>query len=132
MTLCDKPACFKPLYDHSLPLTQKITCLATQIYRAARVEIDLKAARKLASFEAQGWGSLPVCVAKTQNSISHDKGALGAPAGYTFPVRDARLYSGAGFVVAFAGDIVDMPGLPRSPAAERIDVDDDGVISGLF
>ena len=132
VSLCDEPSSFKPLYSPSLPLSQKIECLATEIYRAGKVEIDAKAARKIASFEAQGWGSLPVCVAKTQNSISHDKGALAAPSGYTFPVRDARLYSGAGFVVAFAGDIVDMPGLPRSPAAERIDVDDDGVISGLF
>ena len=132
VALCDEPGSFKPLYSPSLPLAQKIECLATKIYRAARVEFDAKAAHKLASFEAQGWGALPVCVAKTQNSISHDKAALGAPSGYTFPVRDARLYSGAGFVVAFAGDIVDMPGLPRTPAAERIDVDDDGVISGLF
>ena len=132
VSLCNEESTFKPLYERSLPLAQKIECLATQIYRAARVEIDTKAAKKLAAFEAQGWGKLPVCVAKTQNSISHDKCALGAPSGYTFPVRDARLYSGAGFVVAFAGDIVDMPGLPRAPAAERIDVSADGVISGLF
>ena len=71
-------------------------------------------------------------MAKTQNSISHNKSALGAPSGYVFPVRDVQLYSGAGFVVAFAGDIVDMPGLPKVPAAENIDVDDNGVISGLF
>ena len=71
-------------------------------------------------------------MAKTQNSISHDKSLLGAPEGYVFPVRDVQLYSGAGFVVAYAGEIVDMPGLPKAPSALNIDVDDDGVISGLF
>ena len=111
---------------------EKIETLAKEIYGAASVEFDTKALKKLAEYEKAGYGNLPVCMAKTQNSISHNKSALGAPSGYAFPVRDVQLYSGAGFVVAFAGDIVDMPGLPKVPAAENIDVDDNGVISGLF
>ena len=79
-----------------------------------------------------GYGNLPICVAKTQNSISHDPKLIGAPKGFVFPVRDVQLYAGAGFVVALAGDIMTMPGLPKHPAAMDIDVDDDGVISGLF
>ena len=90
------------------------------------------ALKKLAQFTEDGYGNLPVCVAKTQNSISHDPKLTGAPSGYAFPVRDVQLYSGAGFVVALAGDIMTMPGLPKMPAALNIDVDDDGVISGLF
>ena len=82
--------------------------------------------------EGKGYGNLPICVAKTQNSISHDPKLVGDPRGYVFPVRDVQLYSGAGFVVALAGDIMTMPGLPKLPAALNIDVDEDGVISGLF
>ena len=82
--------------------------------------------------ERMKYGKLPICVAKTQNSISHDPKLIGSPKGYVFPVRDVQLYSGAGFVVALAGDIMTMPGLPKHPAALDIDVDDDGVISGLF
>ena len=89
--------------------------------------------KKIKQYEEAGYKNLPVCMAKTQNSISHDKGMLGAPKpGYTFPIRDVQLYSGAGFMVAFAGDIVDMPGLPKAPSALNIDVDDNGIISGLF
>ena len=123
---------FKPLYESDISLKEKIETLAKEIYRAERVEFDAAALKKLQKFEEAGFGSLPICMAKTQNSISHDKGAVGAPKGYTFPVRDVQLYSGAGFVVAFAGEIVQMPGLPKLPAALNIDVDDDGVISGLF
>lgn len=88
--------------------------------------------KKLKGFEEAGYGNLPVCIAKTQNSISHDPSLIGAPEGYVFPVRDVQLYAGAGFVVVLAGDIMTMPGLPKAPAALNIDVDDDGVISGLF
>ena len=123
---------FKPLYELEQPLAEKIKILAKEIYRADHVEFDSSALKKLKSFEEAGYGNLPVCMAKTQNSISHDKVAFGAPKGYVFPVRDVQLYSGAGFVVAFAGEIVPMPGLPKLPAAMNIDVDDDGVISGLF
>ena len=121
------------IYPDSASLEDKIGILAKEIYRAGSVEIDARAKKKLAQYQADGYGNLPICMAKTQNSISHDKTVLGAPKpGYTFPVRDVQLYSGAGFVVVFAGDIVDMPGLPKAPSAMNIDVDDNGVISGLF
>ena len=123
---------YKPLYDLDLPLTEKIKKIATEIYRAKDVEFDSAALKKLKTFEENGYGKLPVCIAKTQNSISHDPKLIGAPSGYTFPVRDVQLYAGAGFVVALAGDIMTMPGLPKAPAALDIDVDDNGVISGLF
>ena len=123
---------YHALYELDLPLADKIRKLAKEIYRAADVEFDSAALKKLKAFEDAGYGKLPVCVAKTQNSISHDPKLIGAPSGYTFPVRDVQLYAGAGFVVALAGDIMTMPGLPKAPAALDIDVDDNGVISGLF
>ena len=123
---------YHPLYELDLPLADKIRTIAKEIYRAADVEFDPAALKKLKGFEDAGYGKLPVCIAKTQNSISHDPKLIGAPSGYTFPVRDVQLYAGAGFVVALAGDIMTMPGLPKAPAALDIDVDDNGVISGLF
>ena len=131
--LCESwEARFSPLYDAQLSLTEKLKTLAKEIYRADSVDIAPKALKKIAQYEEQGFGSLPICVAKTQNSISHEKTWRGAPKGYVFPIRDVQLYAGAGFVVAFAGDIMTMPGLPKIPAAQNIDVDDDGNISGLF
>ncbi len=123
---------FHPLYDIELPLTEKIRTIATEIYRAKDVEFDSVALKKLKSFEENGYKNLPICIAKTQNSISHDPKMICAPKDYIFPIKDVQLYAGAGFVVALAGDIMTMPGLPKSPAALEIDVDDDGVISGLF
>ena len=123
---------FKHLYQDDLPLTKKIETIAKEIYRAERVDFDSAALKKLKAFEDQGYGKLPVCIAKTQNSISHDPTLIGAPKGFVFPVRDVQLYAGAGFVVALAGDIMTMPGLPKAPAALNIDVDDDGKITGLF
>ena len=123
---------FKPLYELELPLADKIKKIATEIYRAKDVDIDPAALKKLKTFEENGYGNLPVCIAKTQNSISHDPKLIGAPEGFTFPVRDVQLYAGAGFVVALAGDIMTMPGLPKAPAALDIDVGDDGIITGLF
>lgn len=123
---------YHPLYELDLPLADKIKKIATEIYRADRVEIDPAALKKLKTFEENGYGKLPICIAKTQNSISHDPKLIGAPRGFTFPIRDVQLYAGAGFVVALAGDIMTMPGLPKAPAALDIDVDDNGVISGLF
>ena len=130
--LCAKPSSFKNIYPLDMPLDKKIETLAKEIYRADHVEFDPKAIKKLKAYQAHGYGNLPICMAKTQNSISHDKSLLASPSGYVFPVRDVQLYSGAGFVVAYAGEIVDMPGLPKAPSALNIDVDDDGVISGLF
>lgn len=123
---------FHCLYTDDLPLDKKIEKIATEIYHAKSVEFQGSALKKLKDYEAQGYGKLPVCIAKTQNSISHDPKLIGNPTGYVFPVRDVQLYAGAGFVVALAGDIMTMPGLPKAPAALDIDVDDDGVISGLF
>lgn len=123
---------YHPLYELNLPLAEKIKKIATEIYRAANVEFEPAALKKLKGFEDAGYGNLPVCIAKTQNSISHDPKLINAPSGFTFPVRDVQLYAGAGFVVALAGDIMTMPGLPKAPAALEIDVDDKGVISGLF
>ena len=130
---CEQKSEFKPLYPLDAGFEEKINILAKEIYRAGSVEIEEKAKKKIKQYEEAGYKNLPVCMAKTQNSISHDKGMLGAPKpGYTFPIRDVQLYSGAGFMVAFAGDIVDMPGLPKAPSALNIDVDDNGIISGLF
>ena len=123
---------YHPLYELDLPLADKIRTIAKEIYRAADVEFDSAALKKLKTFEDAGYGKLPVCIAKTQNSISHDPKLIGAPSGYTFPVRDVQLYAGAGFVVALAGDIMTMPGLPKAPSALNIDVDDNGIIHGLF
>ena len=123
---------YHPLYELNLPLAEKIKKIATEIYRAANVEFEPAALKKLKAFEDAGYGNLPLCIAKTQNSISHDPKLINAPSGFTFPVRDVQLYAGAGFVVALAGDIMTMPGLPKAPAALEIDVDDKGVISGLF
>ena len=123
---------YHPLYELDLPLTEKISKIAKEIYRAEVVDFAPAALKKLQSFEDAGYKNLPVCIAKTQNSISHDPTLIGAPKGFTFPVRDVQLYAGAGFVVALAGDIMTMPGLPKSPAALNIDVDDNGCISGLF
>ena len=125
-------AAYHPLYELELPLADKIRKLAKEIYRAKDVEFDSAALKKLKTYEENGYGNLPVCVAKTQNSISHDPKLIGAPRDFVFPIRDVQLYAGAGFVVALAGDIMTMPGLPKAPAALDIDVDDDGIISGLF
>lgn len=123
---------YHPLYELDLPFAEKIKKIATEIYRADDVDIDPAALKKLKTFEENGYKNLPVCIAKTQNSISHDPKLIGAPKGFTFPIRDVQLYAGAGFVVALAGDIMTMPGLPKAPAALNIDVDDNGIITGLF
>ncbi len=128
----EEPNGFGPLYDDNLPLKEKISLIAKEIYRAGGVTFSDKAVSKLAEFESQGYGKLPVCIAKTQSSISDDPKRKGAPQGYNFTVNDVRLSAGAGFVVALAGNILTMPGLPQHPTAERIDVDENGVISGLF
>ena len=131
-TIDEGKASFHHLYESDLPLAEKIKTLGHEIYRARSVEFEGSSLKKLQEFEAAGYGNFPVCVAKTQNSISHDPKMIGAPSDYVFPIRDVQLYSGAGFVVALAGDIMTMPGLPKAPAALNIDIDDDGKITGLF
>ncbi|MBR6566367.1 MAG: formate--tetrahydrofolate ligase [Spirochaetaceae bacterium] len=131
--LCEKnEGAFTFLYPDELPLAEKIEVLATKLYRAKTVDIAPSALKKLQKYQEAGYGHLPICMAKTQNSISHNASWRGAPKDYTFPVRDVQLYAGAGFVVALAGDIMTMPGLPKVPAAYSIDVDEMGNISGLF
>lgn len=119
-------------YELDQPLEDKIEAVATRIYGADGIDVPAKVKRKLDMFTADGYGNLPVCIAKTQYSFSTDASQLGAPTGHTVTVRDVRLSAGAGFIVAICGDIMTMPGLPKKPAALSIDVDDDGVISGLF
>lgn len=126
------PASFSPLYPAELGLAEKIRTIATRVYRAAEVAIAPAAAKRLAGFEAAGFGHLPVCIAKTQYSFSADPMLRGAPEGHVLPVREVRLAAGAGFVVALAGDVMTMPGLPRVPAAETITLNDAGEIEGLF
>ena len=119
-------------YELDQPLEDKIEAIATRIYGADGIDLPAKVKRKLDMFTADGYRNLPVCIAKTQYSFSTDASQLGAPTGHTVTVRDVRLSAGAGFIVAICGDIMTMPGLPKKPAALSIDVDDDGVISGLF
>jgi formate--tetrahydrofolate ligase len=125
-------ACYRPLYPLEMTLTDKIRTIAKEIYRAADIAVTDAGAKKLASFEDDGFRDVPVCIAKTQYSFTADPTVMGAPAGHVLPVREVRLSAGAGFVVAICGDIMTMPGLPRVPAAESIHLRDDGAIEGLF
>ncbi|MDU4959655.1 MAG: formate--tetrahydrofolate ligase [Sporomusaceae bacterium] len=125
-------AAFKPLYPLELPLKEKAALIAREIYGAAAVNFSKEAEQTLALLTQNGFGSLPVCMAKTQYSFSDDSSLAGRPQGFTITVRQARIAAGAGFVVLLTGDIMTMPGLPKRPAAENIDIDGDGRISGLF
>ncbi len=129
---CEKPSDFKLLYPDTMTIREKIETIAKEIYRADGVNFTANAEKALKEITALGADNLPVCVAKTQYSISDDPTKLGAPTGHTITVRDLKLSNGAGFVVVYTGDIMTMPGLPKVPAAERIDVDAQGTISGLF
>ena len=119
-------------YTDDLSLADKIRAVATRIYGAKDVVFAGSTLKQLTNFEAEGWAKAPVCIAKTQYSFSDNPKALGAPKGFTLNIRQVRLNAGAGFIVAFAGDIIAMPGLPKVPAAEGIDVTEDGKITGLF
>ncbi|HTE18139.1 MAG TPA: formate--tetrahydrofolate ligase, partial [Armatimonadota bacterium] len=128
----DHPAHFRTLYPDDVPLRDKLERVAREIYRAGHVELLPAAAKRLHYLEARGFGELPICVAKTQYSFSDDPTRLGAPEGYTFTVRDFKLSAGAGFVVAYAGTLLTMPGLPRRPTACDIDLLPDSTVTGLF
>ena len=119
-------------YPDEMPLKEKVLAVAQKIYRAKDVSWSAPALKTLAEIEAMGYGNLPVCIAKTQYSFSDDAKLLAAPSGFTMTVRDVRLSAGAGFVVVIMGSIMTMPGLPKKPAAENIDVDENGKITGLF
>ena len=131
-TLETKESHFKPLYEDELSLKDKIKTVATEIYGADGVSYAPAASKALAKIEEMGFGSLPVCMAKNQYSLSDDQTKLGRPTGFTINVRDAYVSAGAGFVVVLTGAIMTMPGLPKKPAADNIDVNEDGVITGLF
>ena len=128
----EEPSSFRFLYTDETPLREKIETIATKVYGASGVEYDLSASRQLESFEKQGFGNLPICMAKTHLSISSDPSLHGAPTGWTLPVREARISAGAGFVYPICGDMRTMPGLSAEPAAHNIDIDEHGQVVGLF
>lgn len=123
---------FTPLFLNDAPIIDKMEAIATRMYKAKDVIIEPKAKKQLDKIISWGYGTLPVCMAKTQYSFSHDAGKLGAPSGFTLPVREFRLNAGAGFIVAILGNMMTMPGLPKRPAALNMDMDDDGNQVGIF
>ncbi|MFL6289903.1 MAG: formate--tetrahydrofolate ligase [Thermoanaerobaculia bacterium] len=130
--LCEQPSSFQFVYQDSDPLWEKIEKISRKIYRAAHVNADAKVREQIDRLQADGYGHFPVCVAKTQYSFSTDAQLRGAPTGHTINVREVRLSAGAEFVVMICGDIMTMPGLPKTPAAQKIDIGDDGRVVGLF
>ena len=123
---------FTPLYPLDASIKSKLETIATRVYGADGVEYPKKVERQIAQAEALGYGRLPVCVAKTQRSLSDDPTLLNRPRGFKVTINDLRISAGAGFLVALAGEITTMPGLPRRPNAEGVDVTAEGVITGLF
>ena len=130
--LCEQPSDFRFAYDVEDSIENKLNAIATKVYHADGVDFTSSAAKQLKQLEDLGYGNLPICVAKTQYSFSDDQTKLGAPRGFRITVRNLRVSAGAGFIVALTGDIMTMPGLPKFPAAEKIDVTPDGRIVGLF
>jgi formate--tetrahydrofolate ligase len=128
----DAPHRFKPLYPLELSVEDKIRTIVQEVYGADGVDFSVPALKRLAEIEKNGWSGLPVCMAKTQYSFSDDATRLGAPKGFTVHVRDLIPKTGAGFIVALTGAVMTMPGLPKVPAAMRMDVDADGNPLGLF
>ena len=132
LRLCEQPHEFRFAYELDRPLRDKIESIVRRVYGGAGVSYAPAASKELDRLEAMGFGGLPVCMAKTQYSLSDDQTKLGRPEGFTVTVSKVKVSAGAGFVVVQTGDIMTMPGLPKVPAAEQIDVDENGVISGLF
>ncbi len=130
--LCETNGDFRFSYDAASPIEQKLTDIVKNVYRGSGVTLTLAAKKQAAELEALGFGNLPICMAKTQYSFSDDPALLGAPENFTVTVRSLKVCAGAGFIVALTGDIMTMPGLPKAPAAEKIDVDEHGKITGLF
>jgi formate--tetrahydrofolate ligase len=127
----EEPSRFRFLYPEEASLREKIETIAKKVYGADGVEYDMRASQQLVSYEEMGFGTLPVCIAKTHLSISSDPTLMGAPTGWTLPVREVRASVGAGFIYPICGEMRTMPGLSRHPAAERIDIDENGEIVGL-
>ena len=123
---------FKPLYDNKMSLWDKTQFIAQNIYGASEIIADKKVRNQFKKLEDDGFGEYPICMAKTQYSFSTDPLLMGAPSGHDVPIREVRLSAGAEFIVVVCGEIMTMPGLPRVPASEGIDVDDEGLIQGLF
>ena len=130
--LCEQPNEFKFAYDENMGIKEKIEAIATKVYGADGVDFAPKAAKEIEELEKFGYGNIPVCMAKTQYSLTDDQTKLGRPTGFRITIRQVTVSAGAGFVVALTGEIMKMPGLPKVPAAEKIDVDNTGKISGLF
>lgn len=130
--LCDEASEMKFVYDENTTIKEKIEAIATKVYGADGVDYTAKAESEIATFEKLGYGNLPICMAKNQYSLTDDQTKLGRPTGFRITISDMTASIGAGFLVALTGSIMKMPGLPKVPAAEKIDVDNDGVISGLF
>ena len=132
LRLCEQPNDFTFAYDTEDSIEDKLNAIATKIYHADGVALTPNAKKQIKELEELGFGKLPICMAKTQYSFSDDPAKLGAPSGFTITVRNMKVSAGAGFLVALTGDIMTMPGLPKVPAAEKIDVDENGKITGLF
>lgn len=132
MKALEKPSGFKLLYDVNLSIVEKINIIAKEIYRAEDVKFSLKAKKEISQIEKLGLDKMPICIAKTPYSFSDNQNLLGAPTGFSINVKEVRVSAGAGFIVALAGDVMTMPGLPKVPSAENIDINKDGEITGLF
>ena len=130
--MCDEPNSFTYSYELNADIKTKIEAVVRKIYGGAGVNVTPQAEKQIASLTALGFADLPVCIAKTQYSFSDDASLSGAPEGFIVTVKNVKVSAGAGFIVVLTGDIMTMPGLPKIPAAEKIDVDENGVISGLF
>ena len=131
-TIETKPSNFKFLYDTNLSIKEKISTIATEIYGADKVNFTSDVEKTIKQLNEMGYDKLPICMAKTQYSFSDDQTKLGRPTGFDITIREIRLSAGAGFLVCITGAIMTMPGLPKVPSACKIDIDEDGVITGLF
>jgi formate--tetrahydrofolate ligase len=132
LAVLDQPSKLEPLYPLEWDIRKKIHAVATRAYGAADVSYSDAASRRIDRYESLGYGKLPLCIAKTQSSLSHDAKLMNRPTGFTFPIEEVRLYAGAGYILPIAGSIMTMPGLPEVPAAEAIDIDAEGTLRGLF
>ena len=129
---CEKPSDFKPIYNLDLPLKEKINIIASDIYGAAKVVYTANAEKSIENIETLFGHYMPICIAKTQYSFSDNSKLLGSPKDFNITVKDVKISNGAGFIVVFTGDIMTMPGLPKIPAANSIDINNDSIVSGLF
>ncbi|MBL8152586.1 MAG: formate--tetrahydrofolate ligase, partial [Anaerolineae bacterium] len=132
VSACDQPNDFKLLYPVDWPIKRKIEAIATEIYRADGVDYTPEAEKQISTFEKNGFGNLPICMAKTHLSFTADPTVKGAPTGFRLPIREVRASVGAGFIYPLCGEMRTMPGLPSHPAAENVDLDDEQRVVGLF